>query len=85
MGGYNFLCRLLTRHLPKYIPGHPNFILQVIPGAGSVVATNHMAQVAKPDWLTLGMPNQRVYMAQLLVQGSQIRSAQISLAWLSLS
>ena len=66
VGGYNFLGRLLTRHLPKYIPGHPNFILQVIPGAGSVVATNYMAQVAKPDGLTLGMPNQRVYMAQLL-------------------
>ena len=66
VGGYNFLARLLARHLPKYIPGNPNFIVQNMPGAGSVIATNYVSHVAKPDGLTVGMPNQRVYLAQLL-------------------
>lgn len=66
VGGYNFLARLLARHLPKYIPGSPNFIVQNMPGAGSVIATNYVSHVAKPDGLTVGMPNQRVYLAQLL-------------------
>jgi hypothetical protein len=66
VGGYNFLARLLARHLPKYISGNPNFIVQHMPGAGSVIATNYVSHVAKPDGLTVGMPNQRVYLAQLL-------------------
>ena len=66
VGGYNFLARLLARHLPKYISGNPNFIVQHMPGAGSVIATNYVSHVAKPDGLTVGMPNERVYLAQLL-------------------
>ena len=45
VGGYNFLARLLARHLPKYIPGSPNIIVQSMPGAGSVIATNYGVRV----------------------------------------
>ena len=34
--GYDINARLLARFLPKYIPGHPNVIVQNQPGAGSL-------------------------------------------------
>ena len=37
-----------------------------MPGGGSLVATNYVYSVAKPDGLTLGMPNQLVYMGQVV-------------------
>jgi len=65
-GGYDFWARLLARYIPKYIPGNPNFIVQNMPGAGSVIATNYLYNVAKPDGLSVGMPNQRVYMGEFV-------------------
>jgi len=41
-------------------------IVQNMPGGGSLVATNYVYSVAKPDGLTLGMPNQLVYMGQVV-------------------
>jgi tripartite-type tricarboxylate transporter receptor subunit TctC len=65
-GGYDYWARLLARHLSKYIPGNPEVVVQNMPGGGSLVATNYVYSVAKPDGLTLGMPNQSVYMGQVV-------------------
>jgi tripartite-type tricarboxylate transporter receptor subunit TctC len=54
-GLYDQYARILARHMPKYIPGNPNIIVQNMPGAGSLTATNYVYSVAKPDGLTLGM------------------------------
>ena len=43
-GGYDFYGRLISRHMPKYIPGKPGVIVQNMPGAGGIVAANYMAQ-----------------------------------------
>src|SRR4029453_15190043 len=56
----------LARHMSKYIPGNPELVVQNMPGGGSLVATNYVYSVAKPDGLTLGMPNQSVYMGQVV-------------------
>jgi tripartite-type tricarboxylate transporter receptor subunit TctC len=64
-GGYDYWARLLARHMIKYIPGHPEVVVQNMPGGGSLVATNYVYSVAKPDGLILGMPNQLVYMGQV--------------------
>src|SRR5262245_46204426 len=65
-GGYDYWARLLARHLPRYIHGNPEVVVQNMPGGGSLVATNYVYNVAKLDGLTLGMPNQLVYMGQLV-------------------
>jgi tripartite-type tricarboxylate transporter receptor subunit TctC len=52
--------------MPKYIPGNPNIIVQNMPGAGSLTATNYVYSVAKPDGLTLGMIGSGIYLDQLL-------------------
>jgi len=52
--------------MPKHIPGNPGIIVQNMPGAGSLTATNYVYSVAKPDGLTLGMPGSGIYLDQLL-------------------
>src|SRR5678815_3456200 len=53
-GGYDALARMLSRHMPKYIPGQPTILVENMAGAGSLLAANHVFKVAKPDGLTMG-------------------------------
>jgi tripartite-type tricarboxylate transporter receptor subunit TctC len=64
-GGYDRTARILARHLPKYLPGKPNVIVQNMPGANSITAANHVYAVAKPDGLTIGTFNRNLVLAQL--------------------
>ena len=64
-GFYDRWARLFARYMGKYIPGQPEIIAQNMPGAGSVIAVNHVFNVAKPDGLTLVMPLNSVYVDQL--------------------
>jgi len=65
-GLYDQYARLLARHMGKYLPGNPTIIVQNMPGAGSLSATNYIYGVAKPDGLTLGMPGSGIYLDQML-------------------
>jgi tripartite-type tricarboxylate transporter receptor subunit TctC len=53
-GGYDFYARLLARYMGKYIPGNPAFVVENMPGAGSLAAANYVYRLVKPDGLTLG-------------------------------
>jgi tripartite-type tricarboxylate transporter receptor subunit TctC len=53
-GGYDTYTRVIARHFGKYIPGNPTIIVDNMPGAGGLVAANHLFKVAKPDGLTVG-------------------------------
>ncbi|MGZ8445032.1 MAG: Bug family tripartite tricarboxylate transporter substrate binding protein [Candidatus Binatia bacterium] len=65
-GFYDRWARLLSRHMVKHIPGQPEMIVQIMAGAGSVIAANHVYKVAKPDGLTLGMPLNGIYVDQFV-------------------
>jgi tripartite-type tricarboxylate transporter receptor subunit TctC len=65
-GFYDRWARLFARYMGKYIPGQPEIIAQNMPGAGSVIATNHVYNVAKPDGLTAVMPLNSIYVDQLV-------------------
>ena len=41
-GLYDQYARILARHMGKHIPGNPNIIVQNMPGAGSLSATNYV-------------------------------------------
>ena len=45
-GGYDQYSRLIARHLSKYIPGNPAVIADNMPGAGSIIAANHVYNAA---------------------------------------
>jgi tripartite-type tricarboxylate transporter receptor subunit TctC len=62
---YDLYPRLLAEFLPKYIPGSPNVIIQNMPGAGSVIAANHVYNVTKPDGLTIGAIYPALYFDQI--------------------
>jgi len=48
-GGYDTQARLVARHLGKHIPGSPTIVVQNMPAAGSLAATNHMYNIAPKD------------------------------------
>jgi len=64
-GGYDATARLIAQHLPKHLPGKPTVIVQNMPGANSIIAVNHLYNIAKPDGLTLGTFNRNLPIAQL--------------------
>jgi tripartite-type tricarboxylate transporter receptor subunit TctC len=53
-GGYDLFARLMARHLGRYIPGNPTVVVQNMPGAGSLRATNFLYTVAPRDGATIG-------------------------------
>ncbi len=65
-GLYDRWGRLFAQHLGKYIPGNPNLVAQNMPGGGSMIATNYLYGLAKPDGLTIGMFQTFMYLQQLV-------------------
>lgn len=53
-GGVDLYGRLLARHIGKYIPGNPKVVPQNMPGAGSLVAANHIYAAAMRDGTQFG-------------------------------
>jgi len=53
-GGFDTYSRMIARHLGKHIPGNPAAIVENMPGAGSLIATNYLYKVARADGLTMG-------------------------------
>jgi tripartite-type tricarboxylate transporter receptor subunit TctC len=61
-GFYDRWSRLLARFVPKHLPGNPEMIVQNMPGAGGLIAANHVYNVARPDGLTIGMTSYGMYL-----------------------
>ena len=56
-GGFDTYARVIARHMGKHIPGAPTLVVENMPGAGSLIAANHIYKVAKPDGLTVAKFN----------------------------
>lgn len=54
-GGFDTYTRTVARHLGKHVPGNPETLVQNMPGAGTLIAANHMYNKVKPDGLTIGL------------------------------
>jgi tripartite-type tricarboxylate transporter receptor subunit TctC len=52
-GGFDTYSRLISRHMGRHIPGNPSIVVENMTGAASLVAANHVYNVAKPDGLTI--------------------------------
>jgi tripartite-type tricarboxylate transporter receptor subunit TctC len=67
-GGYDFYSRVIARHMGKHIQGNPHFIVENMPGAGSLVSANHLYKLAKADGLTIGHFNGSLFQLKALGQ-----------------
>jgi tripartite-type tricarboxylate transporter receptor subunit TctC len=57
---YDTWARLVARHMRPYLPGNPNFVIENMPGAGSLIAANHLYNKAAQDGTTLGMVSRNI-------------------------
>ena len=67
-GGYDFYARVIARHIGKHIQGNPHFIVENMPGAGSLASANHLYKLAKADGLTIGHFNGSLFQLQAMGQ-----------------
>ncbi|MFC1798637.1 hypothetical protein ACFLZL_02385 [Thermodesulfobacteriota bacterium] len=52
-GGTDIFARIITKHLPKHIPGKPTMIVRNMTGAMTLVGGNYVYNIAKKDGLTI--------------------------------
>ncbi|MEA3026492.1 MAG: hypothetical protein QOF91_1777 [Alphaproteobacteria bacterium] len=53
-GDYDTWVRFVVRHMRQYMPGNPGFVVENMPGAGSLIAANHLYNKAAQDGTVLG-------------------------------
>lgn len=84
-GGYDVYARLLARHMGRFIPGRPGFVIQNMPGAGSLVATNYLARIAPRDGTVFGVFARNVPLVGLLGRRHSLHVDPRKLTWLGSS
>jgi tripartite-type tricarboxylate transporter receptor subunit TctC len=52
-GTVDTLARAFAIYVRKHVPGHPNIVIQNMPGAAGANATNYLYERAAPDGLTI--------------------------------
>jgi tripartite-type tricarboxylate transporter receptor subunit TctC len=93
-GGYDTFARTTAKYWTGHIPGKPVFVIQNMPGAGSLVAANHIYNVAAKDGTVLGAVNPGIATDPLLSPdrakfdarkfpwiGSPLREIQTAVVW----
>lgn len=53
-GGFDTYARLIARHMGEHIPGNPQVIVENMPGAGHMIAMNHVYNAAPDDGTVVG-------------------------------
>jgi tripartite-type tricarboxylate transporter receptor subunit TctC len=65
-GGYDLYARVLSRHMPRHLPGNPSMVVSNMPGAASVRAANYVYTVVPKDGTAMGIAAQSIGEEQLL-------------------
>jgi len=63
---YDSWARLIGRHMSRFIPGNPAFVIENMPGAGHILATNYLFNLAPRDGLVLGMVSRNMTEAAVM-------------------
>jgi tripartite-type tricarboxylate transporter receptor subunit TctC len=65
-GGYDLAARLIARFMPRYLPGIGSIVVQNMPGAGNLRATNYMYEIAPKDGTMIGVVENAIPLKQVL-------------------
>lgn len=65
-GTYDLIARILSRYMGKYLDGHPQMVVQNMPGGGNVLATNYMYNIAPKDGTAIAVINNAVPLHQVV-------------------
>jgi tripartite-type tricarboxylate transporter receptor subunit TctC len=80
-GEYDATARLLARHLPNHVPGHPSIIVQNMPGASGIKSANYLYAIAPRDGTTLATFNKSTPLAEITrMSNANYKSAEFN--WL---
>ena len=63
---YDSWARLLARHLVRFLPGNPTTIVENMPGAGHILATNYLFNLAPRDGSVIGMVSRNMTEAAIM-------------------
>ncbi len=80
-GGYAEYARLLAAHMGRHLDGAPNFIVESMPGAGGLRATNYLYAQAPQDGTTMGIVHSSVPLTPLW-GGQGVRFDTLKFNWL---
>ena len=67
-GTYGIYSQLAARHMRHFIPGHPNLIMQNMPGAGGLIGLNYSYSVAPKDGSLMHLVHAEVLYETLLTR-----------------
>ncbi len=84
-GGYDGYAQLLARHMGRHIPGEPNLIVKHMAGAGSMLMTNYLYNVAPRDGTAFGIMASNVAFSPLIgsaEEKSAVKFEAAKLGWL---
>lgn len=78
-GGFDTYARMVARYLGEYIPGNPRIIVQNMPGAGHLLATNWAYRAAPRDGTTIVNTDDAPMFHQLIgIEGLQADMTEMS-------
>ncbi len=78
---YDTNARFVARHLARFVPGNPSVIVRNMPGAGTLTASNHVANLAPKDGTALALVARGVAIEPLL-GGQGVRFEPLKLHWI---
>ncbi len=80
-GTYDNYARAISRHMGRHIPGNPGIVVQNMPGAAGIKATNYVYNVAPRDGTVIAAPFSSTPVAPLTNPG-ETKFDPVKLAWI---
>ena len=76
-GSYDLYGRTIAEHLGRHIPGRPNIVVEHMPGAGGVVAGNHIYGPAPQDGSRILLSHALPLVERMSPKGVQFETAKM--------
>jgi tripartite-type tricarboxylate transporter receptor subunit TctC len=81
-GGNDIYARLLARHMGRHVPGKSGFIVQNMPGAGSLIAANMLYNKAPRDGSVIGALTRVLPLDPLIGDAAKAQFDSLKFNWL---